>query len=215
MTPTARDPDAASYRYGDAQGTHAHAYLLPALEKILSRYFQQTGRPRRVFDLGCGNGSVGYRLSELGYAVSGVDPSTEGIALANRHFPDLDLHIGSAYDELQERFGSFSAVYSLEVVEHVYDPRRYAATLYSLVESGGLAVISTPYHGWLKNLAIVATGKFDHHFDPLWDNGHIKFWSNAKLRVLMEGAGFEAVEFCRVGRIAALAKSVVVCARKP
>ena len=206
---------AKDYQYADESPSHAHAYLLPAVEKALAGYFAESGRPRRVFDLGCGNGSVAQRLSGLGYEVSGVDPSAEGIAVANRHFPQLELQVGSAYDDLQARFGSFPAVYSLEVVEHVYNPRQYAATLFSLVESGGLAIVSTPYHGYLKNLAIGATGNFDHHFDPLWDHGHIKFWSNAKLEILMREAGFRTFRLQRVGRFAPLAKSVIVCAGKP
>ncbi len=214
MKPSASPESAAAYRYENENHSHAHGYLLPALEEMLSEYFQWSGRPRRVFDLGCGNGSVGHRLSELDYEVTGVDPSTEGIALAHQHFPELNLQVGSAYDDLPSRYGRFPVVYSLEVVEHVYNPRKYAATLFSLVDRGGMAIVSTPYHGWLKNLAIVATGNFDRHFDPLWDHGHIKFWSNAKLGILMREAGFESIQMRRVGRFAPFAKSVIACARK-
>jgi 2-polyprenyl-6-hydroxyphenyl methylase/3-demethylubiquinone-9 3-methyltransferase len=105
-------------------------------------------------------------------------------------------------------------VYSLEVIEHVFAPRLFAKSLFDLVEPGGMAIVSTPFHGYLKNLAIVAAGKFDTHFDPLWDGGHIKFWSEKKLRSLLEEAGFSSVSFLRVGRIRPLAKSTLAVARK-
>jgi len=50
-------------------------------------------------------------------------------------------------------------VMSLEVVEHIYDPRTYARTLFNLVEPGGLAIVSTPYNGYLKNLGVALFNK--------------------------------------------------------
>ncbi len=208
------DADITGYRYAGAEFSHAHAYLLPTLEAQVTRFFAESQAPRRLFDLGCGNGAVANYFQERGYNVSGVDPSGDGITMSRLHYPHLDLQIGSAYDNLQERFGRFPVVYSLEVVEHVYNPRLFASTLCSLVEPGGRAIVSTPYHGLLKNLAIIAAGKFDHHFDPLWDHGHIKFWSRNKLRILMEEAGFSAIEMIRIGRVAPLAKSVMAIGQR-
>lgn len=104
---------------------------------------------------------------------------------------------------------------SLEVVEHLFDPPSFAKTLFDLVEPGGLAIVSTPYHGYWKNLAISLTGKFDSHFTALWVGGHIKFWSPHTLRILLSEAGFTEIEFLRVGRIPVLAKSMIALARKP
>jgi len=78
----------------------------------------------------------------------------------------------------------------------------------------GGAIVSTPYHGYLKNLALAVTGKMDAHFTALWDHGHIKFWSIPTLTTLLTEAGFENVRFRRVGRIPALAKSMIAVAHK-
>jgi 2-polyprenyl-6-hydroxyphenyl methylase/3-demethylubiquinone-9 3-methyltransferase len=55
----------------------------------------------------------------------------------------------------------------------------------------------------------------DKHFTALWDHGHIKFWSMKTLSQLLEEAGFVDVRFVRVGRVPALAKSMIAVARKP
>ena len=154
-------------------------------------------------------------LARLGWDVTGVDPSAEGIAQANASYPELRLEQGSAYDDLVARYGRFPVVTSLEVVEHVYFPRRYAATLFALLEPGGTAIVSTPYHGYWKNLALALSGKMDAHFTALWDYGHIKFWSIATLTRLLAEAGFVDIRFQRVGRIPALAKSMIAIARRP
>lgn len=204
----------SGYRWESSTLTPSHDYLLPALIFELEQ-FSKTISSRRIFELGCGNGSVANVLSQLQWDVTGIDPSTEGIFQANTQFPLLKLFEGSAYDDLVGCYGQFPIVTSLEVVEHVYYPRKYAATLFSLVEPGGVAIISTPYHGYLKNLALSLSGKMDAHFTALWDHGHIKFWSMKTLGVILHEAGFVDIRFERVGRIPALAKSMIAIARKP
>jgi 2-polyprenyl-3-methyl-5-hydroxy-6-metoxy-1,4-benzoquinol methylase len=133
--------DISGYKYGPENCNCSHEYLLPALERELeSLQLPEKG----AFDLGCGNGSVAQWLTTRGYRVSGVDPSTQGLEHAKRAYPDLDLRIGSAYEPLHETFGTFSLVISLEVVEHLYSPRRYAACVRDLLQPSGYAIISTP-----------------------------------------------------------------------
>ena len=76
----------SDYAYHDAETTWALSYLWGPLKQILATRFAQ---PASLFELGCGNGSTANRLHELGWKVAGVDPSTTGIEMANRHFPEL------------------------------------------------------------------------------------------------------------------------------
>ena len=202
--------DVVGYRWRSAAPTCAHAYLWPAVRRILAHGVAQ-GRARRVFDLGCGNGAIARLLAADGFEVAGVDPSEEGVAHARAG--GLDLRVGSAYDDLAARFGRWPFVLSLEVVEHVYFPHRLARTLFDLCAPGALAIVSTPYHGYWKNLALsLVPGAWDRHHHPLCDYGHIKFWSERTLRGLLLRGGFRAVRFHRLGRIPALAKSVIAVA---
>jgi 2-polyprenyl-3-methyl-5-hydroxy-6-metoxy-1,4-benzoquinol methylase len=201
----------STYSYRSSAGAHSDAYLWPIVEQILKRKIHPADR---IFDLGCGNGSLARRLTHLGYSVHGVDPSEEGIAQAKLADPSIPLEIGSAYDPLAERFGTFSAVVSLEVIEHVYDPRRFAATVFDLLDPNGIAVVSTPYHSYWKNLALAASGKMDSHFTALWDHGHIKFWSVKTLTQLFEERGFIRDSVHLVGRVPLLAKSMILVFEK-
>ena len=153
-------------------------------------------------------------LGELGYRVTGIDLSASGIAIAQKAYPNCTFAIGSAYDDLAAVYGRFPLVVSLEVVEHCYDPRKFAQSLFDLVEPGGTAVVSTPYHGYLKNVALSVSGKLETHFTALWDGGHIKFFSIKTLTTLLSEAGFVDIRFARVGRIPPLAKSMIAIAQK-
>lgn len=190
----------------------AHAYMVPPLREILARHL--TGSRPRVFDLGCGKGDVAAALSDR-YDVAGVDPSVQGIALAHSNYPDLDLRLGSAYDDLPQSFGLFDAALSIDVIEYTAFPRMLAANMYALLQPGGIAVVTAPYHGYWKNIAIAASNSMDRHFNSLQDYGRIKFWSIRTLGVVMAQAGFRDIEFMRVGRIPPLAKSLICIGRKP
>lgn len=197
----------SGFEHASGDFVSAHTYLLPALEKLLREH---TGRKQRLFDLGCGNGSVANYLSDAGYSVVGVDPSVSGIQQANITYPHLDLRIGSAYDNLVDTWGRFPLVYSLEVIEHVYAPREFMRGMRNLVEPGGTVILSTPYHGYWKYLALSLTGKMDAHLSPLWDHGHIKFWSISSLTTLFRESGFVVSKVVRVGRLPALARSMFI-----
>ena len=153
-------------------------------------------------------------LAKQGYSITGVDPSESGIAIAKQYESDqLRFAVGSTADDLGARYGTFPVVLSLEVIEHCPSPREFMQAFRSVLAPGGIGVISTPYHGYLKNLLVVAAGRFDHHFDPLWEGGHLKFFTLDKLRTLFGEFGFERPEFHRVGRIPALAKTTVAVLR--
>lgn len=200
------------YHYGSAEPSHTATYLWPTIIEVIQ---ENTDLDERILDLGCGNGAFAAHLSQLGYVVIGVDPSRDGIEHGRRKHPTLELHQGSSDEDLAARFGRFDLVVSLEVIEHAYSPRDFVRTIHSVLRPGGTVVLSTPYHGYLKNLALAVTGKLDAHFTALWDHGHVKFWSMKTLRHLLAETGFEQVRFHRVGRIPPLAKSMVAIAHRP
>jgi 2-polyprenyl-3-methyl-5-hydroxy-6-metoxy-1,4-benzoquinol methylase len=106
-------------------------------------------------------------------------------------------------------------VVSTEVIEHCYAPRLWVSAAFTASRPGGVLIASTPYHGYLKNLALAASGKFDAHFTALWDGGHIKFWSRHTLTSLLAEVGVEVMAFRGADRWPWLWKSMLIVARKP
>jgi 2-polyprenyl-6-hydroxyphenyl methylase/3-demethylubiquinone-9 3-methyltransferase len=197
--------------YQDASPTWANAYLWPELKKIIAEHSVSR---RRAFDLGCGNGATANMLYELGFDVTGIDLSESGIALGRRSFPHLKLDVGNVYDDLVGTYGQFPLVVSLEVIEHCFNPRLFAKTFYNLIAAGGVGVLSTPYHGYWKNLALAVAGNWDKHLTALWQGGHVKFFSVKTLGALLAEVGFKDIRFVRVGRIPPIAKSMIAIVRK-
>ena len=204
-------PEYSEYTYCDTAPTHAHQHLAPALRNLLG------GDHVRLLDLGCGNGSLTSAVIPEDCEAHAVDLSESGTGRAKLSFPQVRFHCLDVTGDLSAipGFGSFDVVISAEVVEHVYLPRNLVKHAYEALRPGGRAIITTPYHGYWKNLALALTGKLDAHFTALWDCGHIKFWSRATLTQLLEEAGFRIERFAGIGRVPFLWRSMILVARKP
>jgi 2-polyprenyl-3-methyl-5-hydroxy-6-metoxy-1,4-benzoquinol methylase len=190
-------------------------YIAPAVVALLGR-----SRVQRVIDIGAGNGTLCAMVKAAlpGCHVAGVEYDAQGVEVARREHPGINFYHQGVQDNpaqvLGEEGEAFDAVVCTEVVEHLFSPHllpRYAA---GLLRPQGLLVVTTPYHGYLKNLALSLTGSWDKHHSPLWHGGHIKFWSRRTLTQLLEDNGFEVTEFMGVGRLPYLWKSMVLTARK-
>jgi 2-polyprenyl-3-methyl-5-hydroxy-6-metoxy-1,4-benzoquinol methylase len=171
---------------------------------------------RSVLDLGCGNGAFTAEIRKAGFDVTGCDSSASGLSIARTHYStipffqhDLSIPLGA------EQAGRYDAVTAIEVIEHLLLPRLLVETARWALKPGGLLVVSTPFHGYWKNLALALTNKFDDHWHPLRDYGHVKFFSRKTLSRLFEECGLEELHFRQVGRIPGLARSMILAARKP
>ena len=126
---------------------------------------------RTICDLGCGNGHISGRLARLGYEVTGVDASASGMAIARRTYPEVEF-----VEALIDRglsVGQFDLVVSSDVIEHMYRPSDLIEAARAVLRPGGQMLLGTPYHGYVKNLVLAASGRMDAHFSALHDGGHI------------------------------------------
>lgn len=172
-------------------------------------------RARRIVDIGCGNGALCRKLASHGYEVVGCEPCAEILHLAQRGAPGLVFHtLGVDDDPSVVGNESFDVAIATEVVEHLIRPFSLPRFAKQLLRPGGHLIISTPYHGYLKNIFLALTNKWDAHLNPFWDGGHIKFWSYKTLSQLLNESDFRIVRFIGAGRLPYLWKSMIVVAKK-
>jgi 2-polyprenyl-3-methyl-5-hydroxy-6-metoxy-1,4-benzoquinol methylase len=201
----------AKYHYDSAEAPHTEAYLWPHIITLCAQL-----NARRIVDIGCGNGALCRELASRGYEVVGCEPSADGVRFAQSSAPELVFHQLGVDDE-PSAIGneSFDVAIATEVIEHLVRPRNLPRFAKQLLRPGGHLIVSTPYHGYLKNLVLALTNKWDAHFTPLWDGGHIKLWSRKTLSQLLNEVGFRVVRFIGAGRLPFLWKSMIVVAQKP
>ena len=156
-----------------------------------------------VLDVGCGDGNFTASIADAGFKAYGVDLSRGGIAKASERYPEIQFAIASAGDDLGSVFpgvADFEAIITVEVIEHLYSPRDFVRSARKTLKPGGIVIVTTPYWGYLKNIAMAVTNRMDRALTPLWDGGHIKHWSYATLCSLFGEEGFEVIAFHGAGR---------------
>ena len=124
------------HSYFDTTECCAASCLLPTIFAIAGEIAPKT----RVLDIGCGNGYIAGQFVQRGCTVVGIDLSPSGIAFARQTYPQAHFEVlaadADALQHLNEEL--FDLVIGTEVVEHLYDPRSYAAGCYAtLCEDGG------------------------------------------------------------------------------
>lgn len=206
------------YAYQSNQNSHNHDYTIPLLLQLIDRHVQTLAEKKkklRILDLGCGNGSLSNFLTQKGYDVVGVEESKSGIEIAAKNFPDCQFIQGSIYDlpyhRLEEKF---DIIISMDVIEHLFYPKELVRVARNCLKLGGRLILSTPYHGYFKNIALSVSGKMDKHFTCLWDGGHIKFFSVPTLTELLESEKYQDIQFTFAGRFPYLWKAML-CSSTP
>jgi SAM-dependent methyltransferase len=152
-----------------ARPWHRLAYIVDALPAALRELVGDlaVGPGGRVLDLGCAEGPY------QGFFASGVE--VVGADLPGNPHATVTLHEDGTVPVAN---GSFDAVLSTQVLEHVADPELYLAECLRVLRPGGRLLLST--HGMMV-----------WHPDPvdLWR------WTCDGLRRAVEDAGFEVVRF--------------------
>jgi len=198
--------------------TCAHDYLLPTIFNKTKKI--ELPNNLRILDSGCGGGHIMNNFFKMGFEnIWGFDIAESGINVARSNFPELGdrLAIHSVYDKNLPNslaFKEYDLVLSIEVIEHLYSPETYIKNIREWLKTGGYVILTTPYHGYLKNLAIALTNKFDKHMTVQWEGGHIKFFSKTTLTQLFKECGFSVLEFKGCGRAPYLWKSMLMVAQK-
>lgn len=201
-----------NYGWVTSSSPYSHSYLIPAIISCVQKL-----KPRRILDIGSGNGSLSSVLNKAGYYVAGVEYDKEGYRISKENNPRINYYNMSVYDEtdtLMSNEDRFDCVISTEVIEHLYTPKSLINFASNVLVSDGVIVLTTPYHGYLKNLAISLVNGWDKHHTSLWNGGHIKFWSRNTLEQLLNENGFKIIEFKGVGRFPYIWKSMLIVAKK-
>jgi len=177
---------------------------LSFIRDALVRHF---GRPPRdikplrdisILDVGCGGGLVSEPLARLGASVTGIDPTTDAIAVARRHAEAqslaIDYRAGTAEDLLAAG-ENFDAVVCLEVVEHVADVGTFLKTLAGLVRPGGMFVLSTLNRTWKAYALAIVAAEYVLGWLPRGTHDWQRFVTPEELERHLRTAGFKPSRF--------------------
>ena len=148
---------------------------------------------------------------EKGYQVEGTDISAVVIDKNTKNYPHLNFKLTASENPFPYPDNSFDAIFSSEVIEHVYDVNFVFSEFNRILRPNGRLLLTTPYHGLIKNL-VIALFYFDNHYSPTWE--HIRFFTKNSLNRVCRAYGFTPLKWSKVGRIRFLARSFFLTCEK-
>ncbi len=156
-----------------------------------------------ILDVGCGGGLLSESLARMGGNVKGIDASESNIRIAQQHKGnDSDLstlqYEHMTAESLLERGELFDLVCSVEVVEHVENPRKFVETLCNLVKPGGSLVLSTINRTQLSYFMAIFMAERVLGFAPPGTHEWNKFLTPQELKAFVEESAFIAPENARI-----------------
>ncbi|MBE3574455.1 MAG: glycosyltransferase [Firmicutes bacterium] len=153
------------------------------------------GWARTVLDVGCASGRLGAYLkaSRPGRYVAGVEVVPEVAAEAAQV---LDrVYVGDiASLGIEAPPGGFDAIICADVLEHLPDPWRVLKKLSSLLSRRGVVILSLPNFRNVLEIAGVIRGSWDYQSAGIFDHSHLRFFTPARARQLVEAAGLRVRE---------------------
>ena len=162
-------------------------------------------------DIGCGNGFITKIINKYFKKTTAIDVSLDGIKFAKKGIYNKRKisFLNSSPEKLIKKKMKYDVITSIEVIEHQYDPFQFMNNLEKLCNIGGYVLITTPYHGYFKNLLMSILGIMDNHFTALWTHGHIKFFSIKTLKKLILNYRFEILSITFSGRFYPISSSMI------
>lgn len=110
----------------------------------------------KVLDVGCGAGFKANYLATQGFQVTGIDLSTDSLAVARRYDKTGTVnYIEASADKLPFPDHSFEAVIAMDFLEHVEDPALIIREISRVLKPGGVFFFHTFNRNWIAGIVII------------------------------------------------------------
>lgn len=170
----------------------------PIIEQINKKFPTKNGLS--ALDFGCGTGSFCHELYKMGFAVTGVDYSSQMVSVAKKHTPSAIQYIVGSSEALANLPHQNLAV-SIMTLQFVEDIEHATRNITAIIKPKGLIIFAVFNPGYVT--ACLEAGKFFSKFDSVTrpKKGVIGF-GNAEIPVFIRDKDeydqlFEAVGFKR------------------
>lgn len=143
-----------------------------------------------LLDLGAAGGHLGRAVRDRCAFLAGIEPD-----------PGVPESARAGYDDWRSTDAlsagpwplSFDVVVCADVLEHLPEPERLLAKIWQWLSPGGTLLVSLPNVANVTVRAALLAGRFQYAERGILDRTHLRFFTRATGRELLERAGFRIV----------------------
>ncbi|MFC8502073.1 class I SAM-dependent methyltransferase [Pedococcus sp. NPDC057267] len=149
--------------------------------------------PGRVLDVGCGPGDNAAIMAGRGWRVEGVtiDPEEARAArsvCARVHVGDLEKGLPDSIE------GTFDVAIFSHVLEHIRQPESTLRQVAPLLGADGVVAVALPNVLHYRQRLAFFRGRFDYTDTGILDRTHLRFYTYASARMMIESAGYRVLD---------------------
>lgn len=183
-------------------------YKWPVIKKLIP-----TEPNLIILDYGTGSGQIMEEMKKINPKSKyiGIDVAKSAIKLAQKKHKKSKFYITKDGGKLPLKERSIDFIIAADVIEHAFYTQELLNEFGRILKPGGKLLLSTPYHGLIKNLVIVIFG-FEKVFNPV--EAHIRFFTKKSLFPMIEKANLTIKEFGYFGRFYPISNGIYVVAKK-
>jgi 2-polyprenyl-3-methyl-5-hydroxy-6-metoxy-1,4-benzoquinol methylase len=145
----------------------------------------------KALDIGCGAGNISFYIANKGIKVLGIDISAKAVKMCLESSKNLRLDKLTDFKVVnfpkESISGKFDLIIVSEVIEHLSDDKLALSKIFSMLNRGGVAIITTPS----INAPLYKLG-YAKGFDIRV--GHLRRYSIKNLSEMCVKTGFKVVE---------------------
>jgi 2-polyprenyl-6-hydroxyphenyl methylase/3-demethylubiquinone-9 3-methyltransferase len=127
-------------------------------KRILFDELKIEPRGKTALEVGSGGGYLSEEIADMGFAVTGIDPSENSLKAAAGHARlrglDITYAVGTG-ESIPCRDRSFDTVFCCDVLEHVRDLPKVISEISRVLKPGGVFVFDTLNRTWISKLAAI------------------------------------------------------------
>lgn len=149
----------------------------------------------RVLDVGCGTGALDQILSRQCQAeIVGIEPDQARAEVARLR--GFNIQQGPLRRQLIREIGLFDIVLFADVIEHLPNPQTILRSASEALKNGGAVIVSVPNVAHWSVRVDLLRGRFQYRDCGIMDATHLRWFTLASFKALVESAGFRVTK-CR------------------
>lgn len=164
--------------------------------EIVKYILNDSSRPVRILDVGCGTGKLGRLLkSKISCHITGIEVDKEAVTIAGEVYDEL---VVMDLEELIVKTNEFVAKNKFDyiifgdILEHVTDPSQLLKSFAGVLENNGFLIASIPnVANWMVRFRLLF-GNFDYSGGIL-HQWHLRFFTYKTAKRLLEDNGYKIV----------------------
>lgn len=159
-----------------------------------NKYSANAGSKPTILDIGCGQGEIGHGLMSLGFNVFGIDASSACVEKSLQK--GIHAVEGNVEHRLPYPAKKFDFVFAGEIIEHVFDTKKFLSEIYRVLKPQGTAIITTPNLAHLPDRLRLLVGLNPAQVTPIHEflHLHIRPFTINTLYAAAEVSGFRVVD---------------------